>query len=78
MDWARMHQLFSGYLGAGCVWPATHDLARCTELSHCIICVLQVTILTGRPHQIRIHMAALGHPLLGDPLYGPGGTPRVS
>lgn len=35
----------------------------------------EVKILTGRPHQIRIHLAAAGHPLAGDPLYGPGGTP---
>ena len=35
-----------------------------------------VQIYTGRPHQIRIHLAAVGHPLAGDPLYGPGGTPR--
>eukprot|EP00882_Tetradesmus_deserticola_P013845 GHRQ01014704.1.p1 GENE.GHRQ01014704.1~~GHRQ01014704.1.p1 ORF type:complete len:395 (+),score=122.07 GHRQ01014704.1:351-1535(+) len=40
--------------------------------------LMEVTILTGRPHQIRIHMAALGHPLLGDPLYGPGGAPMVA
>jgi len=35
--------------------------------------LVQVAIASGRPHQIRIHCAALGAPLLGDPLYGPGG-----
>ncbi|MGE5127527.1 MAG: RluA family pseudouridine synthase [Betaproteobacteria bacterium] len=35
--------------------------------------LVSVTIVTGRPHQIRIHMAAAGHPLVGDPLYVAGG-----
>ena len=37
--------------------------------------LVDVEIFTGRPHQIRIHMAWVGHPLVGDPLYGLGGTP---
>jgi 23S rRNA pseudouridine1911/1915/1917 synthase len=31
--------------------------------------------ITGRPDQIRIHLAAWGAPLVGDPLFGPGGVP---
>ena len=37
--------------------------------------VVEVEIPTGRPHQIRIHMAYCGHPLVGDPLYMTGGVP---
>lgn len=35
----------------------------------------EVEIVTGRPNQIRIHLASIGAPLLGDPFYGPEGLP---
>lgn len=38
--------------------------------------LVDVEIPTGRPHQIRIHMAAAGWPLVGEPLYGQGGRPE--
>ncbi|WP_346950147.1 23S rRNA pseudouridine(1911/1915/1917) synthase RluD [Dyella sp.] len=34
--------------------------------------LLQCSLETGRTHQIRVHMAHIGHPLVGDPLYGGG------
>ena len=38
--------------------------------------LFEVLLLTGRPHQIRIHLAYIGHPLVGDPLYASGGLPQ--
>ena len=39
--------------------------------------LLRLTLETGRTHQIRVHMASVGHPLAGDEMYG-GNTARIS
>jgi 23S rRNA pseudouridine1911/1915/1917 synthase len=38
------------------------------HLNHAAL--LDVHILTGRTHQIRVHMQSVHHPVIGDPLYG--------
>ncbi len=48
-------------------WRVIEELKGATYLE----CVLT----TGRTHQIRVHMASVGHPVLGDPVYGPKKSP---
>ena len=38
--------------------------------AHRAATLLRIHLETGRTHQIRVHMAAIGHPCVGDPLYG--------
>jgi 23S rRNA pseudouridine1911/1915/1917 synthase len=38
--------------------------------------LVECRLETGRTHQVRVHMAHLGHPLLGDPVYGRSGAHR--
>jgi 23S rRNA pseudouridine1911/1915/1917 synthase len=34
--------------------------------------LIECRLMTGRTHQIRVHMSSRGHPLIGDPVYGGG------
>jgi len=38
--------------------------------------LLECDLVTGRTHQIRVHLAAIGHPVAGDPVYGTGTSRR--
>jgi 23S rRNA pseudouridine1911/1915/1917 synthase len=40
--------------------------------------LLRVALETGRTHQIRVHLSYIGHPIVGDPVYGGGGSRRIS
>ena len=62
----------------------THAKGKASHTDYRVIEVLppyswmEFQILTGRTHQIRVHMQSLGHPLVCDPLYGDGKPVRVS
>ncbi len=53
--------------------PAVSQVSVLKRRADHFLC--DVWIATGRAHQIRIHLAAAGHPLVGDPLYVAGGLP---
>lgn len=40
---------------------------------HASWALVRLSLHTGRTHQIRVHMRSIGHPILGDPIYGSGG-----
>jgi 23S rRNA pseudouridine1911/1915/1917 synthase len=70
----------------GQVWAAKADGKPAKSVARVIVrgagatatagtTIFEVRLHSGRPHQIRIHLASIGHPLLGDPLYRLGGQP---
>jgi 23S rRNA pseudouridine1911/1915/1917 synthase len=69
----------------GSVWAASPTgkpskssakvISRSIEYASTGTTTFEVSLNSGRPHQIRIHLASIGHPLVGDPLYGFTGQP---
>ena len=64
----------------GSVWAASPSGKPSKSLAKVIsrtasTTTFEVSLNSGRPHQIRIHLASIGHPLVGDPLYGSSGQP---
>jgi 23S rRNA pseudouridine1911/1915/1917 synthase len=57
---------------------ARHAVTRITRVKHLRgVTLCQVAIHTGRTHQIRVHLSAIGHPIVGDATYG-GRRARVA
>ena len=68
----RLGQVHAANVNGKPARSIAHTLQRRTDTT-----VFEVDLVTGRPHQIRIHLAFIGHPLAGDPLYAAGGQPRI-
>lgn len=69
------HPLLGEVAAASAAGKPSHSVATVLE-RRSDRTLFSVAITTGRSHQIRIHLACAGHPLIGDPLYDAGGVVR--
>ena len=53
-------------------WHVVETFGRGEGREGPIASLIECTLETGRTHQVRVHLAHIGHPLIGDPLYGQG------
>src|SRR2546425_11428866 len=65
--------LFRSLAGGRHAVPHAAVVARFAQVD-----LLRVRLGTGRPHQVRVHLANVGHPVVGDREYAFGGSRRVT
>ncbi len=67
-----IHRCFSTPNPAAGKWAVTHGRVLRASATRTLV---ELRLETGRKHQIRVHLAEQGHPIVGDPLYGRGRSP---
>jgi 23S rRNA pseudouridine1911/1915/1917 synthase len=67
-DKARMRAVDPADLKMQRVWNASTHYRRMVQNTR--LALLELQMMTGVTHQIRVHLAAIGHPIVGDALYG--------
>jgi 23S rRNA pseudouridine1911/1915/1917 synthase len=58
--------------------PAVTRYRVCEALAGGLASLVECRLMTGRTHQIRVHLSARGHPVIGDPLYGRSPARRLA
>ena len=64
------------FVGSGGKWAVTH-YRRLASWARPAVSLLDVTLETGRTHQIRVHLESIKRHVVGDPVYGRPGSPEV-
>jgi 23S rRNA pseudouridine1911/1915/1917 synthase len=67
-DKARMRAVHAADLTKQRIWNASTHYRRMAQNAR--VALLELQMMTGVTHQIRVHLAAIGHPIVGDALYG--------
>ena len=68
----RTRMAVDGVVGAAGGHALRRSRRRCRRFT-----LLRLRLETGRTHQIRVHLEAIGHPVVGDPVYAPASAERL-